>query len=76
MTKKLTDERRQEIDAVLKSVFETMTAMGYDAIGQIWGYLLTEDPAYITARNDARKLITSVEREDIGRYLLEKYFNV
>ena len=74
--KKFSKERSQEIDQTLKSVYEALDEKGYNAIDQIWEYLLTEDETYITSYKNARKLITAFDREEIGFYLLEKYFKV
>ncbi len=74
--KKFSKERCQEIDQMLKVVYEALDEKGYNAIGQIWDYLLTDDATYITNHKNARKLITAFDREEIGFYLLEKYFNI
>ena len=41
-------ENKQSNQAVLKEVYEALTEKGYNPIGQIVGYLLSEDPTYIT----------------------------
>ncbi len=59
---------------VLKKVFDALVAKGcYDPINQLLGYILSEDPTYITSLNNARSLITSVERDDIIRVLLKEF---
>ncbi len=73
---KLSSETSQEIDSMLKAVYDALDEKGYNAIRQIWGYLLSEDEKYITSYNNARTLITSFDREEIGFYLLEKYFGL
>ncbi len=62
---------------ILRSVFDSLNEKGYDPINQIVGYLLTEDPIYITNYNNARALICKLDRDDLLRelvrcYLLEK----
>jgi uncharacterized protein (UPF0297 family) len=59
---------------VLNVVFDALIAKGcYDPINQLLGYILSEDPTYITSLNNARSLITSVERDDIIRVLLREF---
>ncbi len=59
---------------VLNTVFDALIAKGcYDPINQLLGYILSEDPTYITSLNNARSLITSVDRDDIIRVLLREF---
>lgn len=59
---------------VLDSVFDALIAKGcYDPINQLHGYIISEDPTYITSFNNARTLITSVEKDNIIRVLLKEY---
>ena len=59
---------------VLNHVFDALIAKGcYDPINQLHGYILSEDPTYITSLNNARSLITSVDRDDIIRVLLREF---
>jgi uncharacterized protein (UPF0297 family) len=59
---------------VLNQVFDALIAKGcYDPINQLHGYILSEDPTYITSLNNARSLITSVDRDDIIRVLLREF---
>ncbi len=76
IVRKIADDKRRKIDENLKAVFEAMDEKGYEPIAQIWGYLLTEDPTYITTYKNARTLISEIDREDLGTYLLELYFKV
>ena len=75
-TRKITDDKRRKIDENLKVVFEALDEKGYQPVAQIWGYLLTEDPTYVTTYKNARKLISEIEHEDLGTYLLEHYFKL
>ena len=67
---------QQEIDRALKVVFQALKEKGYEPLTQIWGYLKSEDPIYITNYNNARTLITELDVEDVGKYLLRRYFEV
>lgn len=62
---------------ILRSVFDSLNEKGYNPINQIVGYLLTEDPTYITNYNNARSLICKLDRDELLQelvrcYLLEK----
>ncbi len=62
---------------ILKTVYDALDEKGYNPIYQIVGYLLTEDPTYITNYNNARTLICKLDRDELLQelvrcYLLEK----
>ena len=46
-------------------IYDALQEKGYNPIGQIVGYILTEDPTYITNHNGARSLISRIDREDL-----------
>ncbi len=59
---------------VLNQVIDALIAKGcYDPINQLHGYIISEDPTYITSMNNARSLITSVPTDDIIRVLLRVF---
>ena len=60
---------------ILRSVFDSLNEKGYNPINQIVGYLLTEDPTYITNYNNARQLICHVDRDDLLQELVRSYLN-
>ncbi len=72
---KLSNEKKQHICEVLKVVYDAIEYKGYNAVSQICGYLMTEDPTYITFYNNARDLITKLDREEIMECLLEMHFD-
>ena len=57
--------RRETIYEVLKQVEASLSERGYNAINQLAGYLISDDPAYISSHNNSRSLIQSVERHEI-----------
>jgi uncharacterized protein (UPF0297 family) len=69
--------RRQNICQVLKLVQEALEERGYNAINQLAGYLISNDPAYISSHKNARSIIQSVERheiiEELVRFYLEEH---
>lgn len=66
-------EKEENIRSVLTLVYDTMKEKGYDPINQIVGYILSEDPTYITTHNNARKLISRIDRDELLRVLLKSY---
>ena len=59
----------------LRSVFDALSEKGYNPINQIVGYLLTEDPTYITNYNNARSLICKLDRDELLQELVRNYLN-
>ena len=56
-----------------RSVYEALTEKGYNPINQIVGYLLTEDPTYITNYNSARSMICKIDRDELMQVLVQEY---
>jgi uncharacterized protein (UPF0297 family) len=70
------EDRDTEIRSVLSSVYNALRERGYNPIDQMVGYLLTEDPTYITNYKNARALIRRVDRDDVLRVLLAEYLRI
>ena len=64
-----------EIRRVLGVVYEALKEKGYNPINQLVGYIISEDPTYITNYNGARSLIRKVDRDDLLALLLKSYLN-
>ncbi len=62
-----------EIKEILSSVYNSLIVKGYNPINQIVGYILSEDPTYITNYNNARTLICRLDRDDILQELVSSY---
>jgi len=58
---------------ILSSVYNSLMVKGYNPINQIVGYILTEDPTYITNYNKARTLICRLDRDELMQELLKTY---
>lgn len=54
-------------------VYDALKEKGYNPVGQIVGYILTEDPTYITNHNSARSLISRIDREELLKDILTDY---
>ena len=61
--------------AVLKEVYEALSEKGYNPINQIVGYILSEDPTYITTYNNARNIIRHIDRDELLQVLVRSYLN-
>ena len=66
-------EKDEETKNILMSVYNSLSEKGYNPINQIVGYLLSEDPTYITNHNGARALIRKVDRDELLRQLVINY---
>ena len=64
-----------QIREILSSVYHSLVVKGYNPIHQLVGYILTEDPTYITNYNNARSLICRLDRDDLMQELLVSYLN-
>ena len=69
----LNEDRGEEIKAILTSVYNSLQEKGYNPINQIVGYILSEDPTYITNYNNARALIRKLDRDELLQELVKKY---
>ncbi len=65
-----------EIQQILKDVYGSLVEKGYDPINQIVGYILTEDPTYITNHNNARSLICKLDRDELMNILIRNYLDI
>ena len=69
----LNEDRDEEIKAILTAVYNALQEKGYNPINQIVGYILSEDPTYITNYNNARALIRKLDRDELLQVLVKKY---
>ena len=67
-----TDDK-ERMRKTLRTVFDALTEKGYNPVNQIVGYLLTEDPTYITNYNNARSLICKLDRDELMQALVRCY---
>ena len=66
-------EKSTEVHDILATVYDALQIKGYDPISQIVGYILSDDPTYITSYNGARSLIVRVERDELLEELVKSY---
>ena len=70
------DENEAEMKKTLQAVSEVLNEKGYNSISQIVGYILSEDPTYITTHNNARSLVRKLDRDELLRAMVQNYLNV
>lgn len=60
---------------ILEIVFKALKEKGYNPVNQIVGYILSEDPTYITTHNNARSLIRHVDRDELLQAMVKAYLD-
>lgn len=76
VTRKFTaPDSKAEMREILSSVYNSLMVKGYNPINQIVGYILSEDPTYITNYNNARTLICRLDRDELLQELLKNYLD-
>ena len=74
VTRKFTAlDNKTEIKEILSSVYDSLLVKGYNPINQLVGYIISEDPTYITNYNNASALICRVDRDELLQELLTSY---
>lgn len=69
----LSKEMENPVRGIVKLVCDAMQEKGYDPLNQLVGYILSGDPTYITSHNDARKLITRIDRDELLEEIVGQY---
>ena len=76
VTRKFTAlDSKAEMREILSSVYNSLMVKGYNPINPIVGYILSEDPTYITNYNNARTLICRLDRDELLQELLKNYLD-
>ena len=68
-------DHSSEMREIMSSVYDSLNQKGYDPVNQIVGYILTEDPTYITNYNNARALIARIDRDELLQELVLTYLS-
>ena len=69
----LYDDKDQQIQSIVQEVYKALKEKGYNPVNQLVGYILSEDPTYITTYKNARSLIRKVDRDDLLQALVRSY---
>lgn len=65
--------READMKKILLTVYDALKEKGYNPISQIVGYILSEDPTYITTHNNARSLIRRIDRDELLKAMVRSY---
>lgn len=68
-----TKTQQRTTKEVLESVYDALEERGYNGIDQMVGYILSGDPSYITSHNNARLMISRIDRDDLLEEILKEY---
>lgn len=70
------EESNMSMRQVLATVYEALLEKGYDPINQLVGYIISEDPTYITNHKNARSLIRKIDRDELMEALIKNYLRI
>jgi len=73
MTFSVNEDKENELKKNLSLVYDALIQKGYNPINQIVGYILSEDPTYITTYNNARNVIRHIDRDELLQVLVRYY---
>ena len=75
MTFSVNYEKEFELKRNLTIIYDALIQKGYNPINQIVGYILSEDPTYITTYNNARSIIRHIDRDELLQVLVKSYLD-
>ena len=75
MTFSVNDEKEIEMKKNLTLIYDALVQKGYNPVNQIVGYILSEDPTYITTYNNARSIIRHIDRDELLQVLVKSYIS-
>ena len=70
------NENDEEMKKILLEVYNALNEKGYNSVSQIVGYILSEDPTYITPHNNARSLVRKLDRDELLQSMVEDYLGI
>lgn len=70
------NENDEEMKKILLEVYKVLNEKGYNSVSQIVGYILSEDPTYITTHNNARSLVRKLDRDELLQSMVEDYLGI
>ena len=70
------EDREEQTHHILSAVYDALKEKGYDPINQIVGYILSEEPTYITNYKNARSLICRLDRDELMSELVRNYLGI
>ena len=76
MTFSVGAQSEEDTKRILTTVYEALLEKGYNPINQIVGYILSEDPTYITNYKNARSLICKIDRDELLNSMVKQYLGI
>ena len=73
ITFSIDSDKERQVREIVKVVYNALKEKGYNPVNQIAGYILSEDPTYITTYNNARNLMCRIDRDELVQLLIENY---
>lgn len=70
------NENDEEMKKILLEVYNALNEKGYNSVSQIVGYILSEDPTYITTHNNARSLVRKLDRDELLQSMVKDYLGI
>lgn len=70
------DQHENEMKETLREVYNALREKGYNPISQLVGYILSEDPTYITTHNNARSMVRKIDRDELLQALVREYLEI
>lgn len=70
------NENDEKMKKILLEVYKALNEKGYNSVSQIVGYILSEDPTYITTHNNARSLVRKLDRDELLQSMVEDYLGI
>lgn len=75
VTFSIKDDKENEMRRTLVEVYDALKEKGYNPLNQIVGYILSEDPTYITNHKNARSLIRRIDRDELLHAIVKAYLD-
>lgn len=75
VTFSLDNDQEDDMKKILLLVYDALKEKGYNPVNQIVGYVLSEDPTYITTYNNARSLIRKIDRDYLLQVMVKNYLD-
>ena len=70
------NDKSSDVREIVSYVYDAMKERGYNPINQIVGYILTEDPTYITNYKNARGMIRRIDRDELMASMIKEYLGL
>jgi uncharacterized protein (UPF0297 family) len=67
------EDKEHQLRTSIQEVGEALTEKGYNPVNQIVGYILSEDPTYITTHKSARSKIMRIDRDELLQDMVRLY---